>query len=91
MFLFILFSLFPIFVLTMAYIERSQSWFVLSVPLFLFFFGMFVQHRLHRQKCPRCNAFFFVQKVSRDAYVPASSISFPPQKKCQNCGLTLYT
>lgn len=89
-FLFILFSYLPIVALTMAYIERTQNWYLLILPIFLFFLGMLVQHRLHRQKCPKCHAFFFVQKVSKDNYVPSSSISFPPQKRCQNCGLVLY-
>ncbi|MEZ4528667.1 MAG: hypothetical protein R2941_22365 [Desulfobacterales bacterium] len=89
-FLSVLFSLFPILALTMAYIRRSGNWFPIIFPAFLFFFGMFIQHRLHKRKCPRCNDFFFVQTVSKDNYAPASSISFPPQKKCRNCGLVLY-
>ena len=90
-FLFILFSFFPILVLTMAYIERFKTWFPIILPAFLFFLGMLIQNRLHKQKCPRCNSFFFVQTVTKDNYTPCSSISFPPQKKCQNCGLALYS
>lgn len=89
-FLFILFSLFPIFVVTMISIERFKSWLPIILPVSLFFLGIFVQNRLHKQKCPNCNAFFFVQTVTRRNYTPASSISFPPQKKCQNCGVALY-
>ncbi len=89
-FLFILFSFFPILVLTMASLERFKTWLPIILPAFLFFFGMIIQNRLHKQKCPKCNDFFFVQTVSKDKYTPVSSISFPPQKKCQNCGLTLY-
>lgn len=89
-FLFILFSFLPILALIMAYIERSKNWLPILLPSFLFILGMFIQNRLHKMKCPKCNAFFFVQTVSKDNYTPSSSISFPPQKKCQNCGLTLY-
>lgn len=89
-FLFILFSFVPLVVVTMAGIERFDTWWPILLPALFFLFGMMVQNRLHRQKCPRCHAFFFVQSVSKDAYIPASSISFPPQKRCQNCGLVLY-
>jgi len=89
-FLFVLFSFFPILVLVMLSIERSGNWLPIILPAFLFFFGMFVQYRLHRQRCPRCRDFFFVQTVTKDRYTPESSISFPPQKKCRSCGLVLY-
>lgn len=85
------FSLFPILVLTMVYVERFKTWYPIIFPVFLFFLGMIIQNKLQKKKCPKCNSFFFVQTVSKDQYTPASSISFPPQKKCQNCGLTLYS
>lgn len=43
-FLFVLFSFFPILVLVMLSIERSGNWLPIILPAFLFFFGMFVQH-----------------------------------------------
>lgn len=89
-FLAIIFSCFPILVLIMAYIERLNTWFPIIFPVILFFLGMLIQNRLHRMLCPKCNSFFFVQTVSKDSYTPSSSISFPPQKRCQNCGLALY-
>jgi hypothetical protein len=88
-FLFILFSFIPLTMLIMAYVVRSQNGWAILVPVILFFVGMGIQHHLHRSKCPKCKA-FFVQAVTKENYTPLSSISFPPQKKCQNCGLVLY-
>jgi hypothetical protein len=90
-YLFIFFSFIPVLFLTMAYIERSKTWFPIILPAFLFCFGKFIQDRLHKRKCPKCNSFFFIQTITKDKYTPHSSITFPPQKKCQNCGLTLYS
>lgn len=89
-FLFILFSYLPILALTMACIFRFGSWLPIILPALLFFVGMFIQNRLHRQKCPRCGSYFFVQTVTSENYTPFSSISFPPQRRCQSCGLVLY-
>lgn len=89
-FLVVLFSLPPVVFLTMAWVEGSGSWLPLAIPFALLFFGMFSQHRLHRCRCPRCGGFFFAQTVTKDNYTPESSISFPPQKRCRNCGLRLY-
>lgn len=90
LFLALCFGFLPVTALTLAYIERQGGWLALAVPVALFALGLAVQRMLHRQRCPRCGGFFFVQTVSRTAYAPASSISFPPQKTCQNCGLRLY-
>ncbi|MBN2383233.1 hypothetical protein JXQ70_10155 [bacterium] len=90
LFLFILFSYLPILVLIMGMIERTGSWFPILLPICLFFLGMYVQHKLQRIHCPRCHDFFFVQKVTKENYTPYSSFSFPPQKRCQKCGLVLY-
>jgi hypothetical protein len=90
LFLFILFSFLPVLVPIMALIGRTGNWLPILVPGFLFLAGLVVQHRLHRSRCPKCHEFFFVQTVTRDNYTPASSISFPPQKTCQHCGLRLY-
>ncbi len=89
-FLGILFGLLPVTAATMVFIERSGHWPALMLPFGLFFCGMYVQRRLHARKCPRCGQYFFVQSVSSDRYTPFSSISFPPQKRCQHCGLVLY-
>jgi len=89
-YLFILFSFLPILVIVMSYIEKTDIWYPIILPVALFFFGMFIQNRLHKSKCPRCHEFFFVQTVTRENYTPLSSTSFPPQKKCQNCSLVLY-
>jgi len=90
LFFFILFSFLPIIALTMAFIARFDNWYPIILPGFLFFFGMFIQNKLHKVKCPKCKDYFFVQKVSKENVILPSSISFPPQKKCQNCGLILY-
>lgn len=86
----ILLSFFPVLVLTMAPVMLFTIWLPIMVPVLLFFLGMLVQKRLQGVKCPQCNAFFFVQTVTKDKYTPCSSISFPPQKTCQHCGIVLY-
>lgn len=90
LFLAVCFGFLPLTALTLAYVERHGVWLVLCIPGIMFAFGLAVQRILHRQRCPRCSGYFFVQAVNRTAYTPASSISFPPQKTCQNCGLRLY-
>ena len=85
----ILFSFFPVLVAVMAAIRRTNLWWLILLPIGQFIVGMVVQHRLHRSRCPRCQDFFFVQVVTPQAYTPASSISFPPQRRCQHCGQVL--
>ena len=89
-FLFILFAFVPLTVSIMACASTSENYWLVLFPVALFFAGMGVQHRLHTALCPRCHAPFFVQTVSKNNYTPLSSISFPPQKRCQNCKLILY-
>jgi hypothetical protein len=89
-FLTVLFT-FPLVVAGVTvWMQLSNSRYPMIVLLALFFGGMFIQNRLHKHKCPGCHDFFFVQTVTKENYTPYSSISFPPQKKCQNCGLVLY-
>ena len=86
----IIFAFLPVTAVTMAYIRRSGQWVVLAIPLALVGVGMVVQYILQQQRCPRCGEFFFHQKMTGETYQPGSAWSFPPQKKCQHCGLVLY-
>jgi hypothetical protein len=52
---------------------------------------LLVYVKLNKSKCPRCHEYFFVQKLMKNNWTPVSSTSMPPQKKCQKCGLSLYS
>ena len=90
LFLAIIFAFLPFTGVTMAYIRRSGQWAALAIPLTLFGLGMVLQYILQHRRCPRCGEFFFLQKMTAETYQPGSAWSFPPQKKCQHCGLVLY-
>ncbi len=57
----------------------------------LFTVGWVMQWKLKKSWCPKCSDFFFVQRFPKGQFPGPSSTSFPAQRKCQRCGLDLYS
>jgi len=64
-------------------VQVTGQWAWIASILVPFVWGVTVQQKLIRYRCPRCGEPFFYP-----APVPSHATSIPSQKRCQHCGLS---
>ncbi len=67
-------------------VYQLPAWMGIIYAVFMFALIGVVYVKLNRARCPECNDYFFIRKMTKENYNPASSISFPMQDRCQKCG-----
>lgn len=68
------------------YVYQLPVWLVIIYAVLMFALTGAVYATLNRTRCPECDDYFFIRKMTKENYTPASSISFPMQDRCQKCG-----